>query len=78
MVNLVPTDETGTRNLCEEMDEEEVEFEPEELLDKPFHFLIMIERGVIPLHFRDIYVEYTFRVSEFQKESFKTKSVTLG
>ncbi len=28
LVNLVPTDETGTRNLCEEMDQQQVEFEP--------------------------------------------------
>ena len=25
-VNLVPTDETGTRNLCEQMDEDEMQF----------------------------------------------------
>lgn len=28
VVNLIPTDETGVRNLCEEMDDEEAEFEP--------------------------------------------------
>ena len=76
-VNLIPTDETGSRNLCEEMDEEEVQFEPEELLEKPFHFLIVVDKAMIPPRFQNIHIEYVFKVSQFQKETFKTKSVCM-
>ena len=60
------------------MDEEEVEFEPEEMLDKPFHFWIHIGEATIPAHYSNIYVDYAFKVSEFVKESFKSKEVVVG
>lgn len=75
-VNLVPTDETGTRNLCQELDDDEVEFEPEELLDKPFHFLMLIEEAKIPPHYKSTYVEYSLKVDEFTRSVFKTREVT--
>jgi hypothetical protein len=72
----VPTDETGEVNLCEEMDDE-VEFEPEELLDKAFYFNLIIEEAKIPANYENVFVEYSLRVSEFKNESFKTNEVTL-
>ena len=71
VVNMVPTDETGAKNLCEEMDEEE-DFEPEYLLDNPFHFNMIIEEAKVPDNFENIFVEYAIKVSEFKTEVFKT------
>ena len=33
---------------------------------------------MIPPHFSNIHVEYMFKVDEFHKETFKTKSVALS
>ena len=74
VVNLVPTDETGQTNLCEEMDDE-VQFEPEELLGKPFFFNLMIEEAKIPPNFESVFVEYALKVNEFNTDIFKTPSV---
>lgn len=57
------------------MDEEEVEFEPEELLGKPFYFCLKIDNAVIPPHFKQISIDYTFKVNEFEKKTFRTKEV---
>lgn len=76
IVNLVPTDDTGTRNLCEEMDEEEVEFEPEELIDKPLHYLIVVTSARIPTNYKDIFVEYQIRTNEHERQKFRTDTVT--
>ena len=46
-------------------------------MGKPFHFLMLIEKGVIPPHYSQVHVEYVFKVNEFSKETFKTKSVTM-
>lgn len=60
------------------MDDEEVEFEPEELLDKPFHFLIQIEEASIPQgRYSKMHVEYSFKVNEFVKETFRTAEVPI-
>lgn len=75
IVNLVPTDDTGTRNLCEEMDEEEVEFEPEELIDKPLHYLIVVTSARIPTNYKDIFVEYQIRTNEHERQKFRTDTV---
>ena len=45
------------------------------MLDKPFHFWIHIGKGSIPAHYSNVYVDYSFKVSEFVKESFKSKEV---
>lgn len=69
---MVPTDETGTVNLCEEMDEKEEEFEPEDLLDRSLYYLILIKEARIPVNYKDIYVEYAVKINEEEREVFKT------
>lgn len=62
VVNMIPTDQTGTKNLCEVAEDEEVEFEPEDLLDKPFYFLIIIESAKIPLNYEKVFIEYSLKI----------------
>ncbi len=57
---MIPTDDTGTKNLCAEMDEEE-EFEPEYLLDNPFFFNMIIDQAKIPDNFQNVFVEYALK-----------------
>ena len=57
------------------MDDEEIECEPEELLGKPFHFLIIVDKGMIPPHYKQTHIEYNFKVNEFAKECFKSNIV---
>ena len=47
------------------MDEEE-DFEPEYLLDNPFHFNMVIEEAKVPDNFENVFVEYAIKVSEFK------------
>ena len=74
-VNMIPTDETGERNLCEEMDDEEIQFEPEELMEKPFYYNVIIEEAIIPDNYKNIFVEYSVKVDEKKSEIFRTDEV---
>lgn len=44
---MVPTDETGERNLSTEIDEDE-DCEPDDLIGKPFYFNVVIKSAKIP------------------------------
>jgi hypothetical protein len=57
------------------MDEEEIEFEPEELIDKPLYYLIYIKSAKIPINYKDIYVEYSVKVNEAEWEKHQTDVV---
>lgn len=74
---MIPTDETGERNLCQEMDDDENEFQPEELMDKPFYYNVVIEEAQIPDNFKNIYVEYSVKIDEKKSETFQTNIVSL-
>jgi hypothetical protein len=75
VVNLIPTDSTGSHNLCEEMNEDEDEFEPELLMDKPFYYNVVIESATIPDSYKNIYVEYSVKTNEKQSQTFRTDEV---
>lgn len=75
-IDLVPTDETGTKNLCAELDEE-IFIEPEDLLGKPFFFKVKIDNGKIIDNYTDCFVEYTLKVNEIDKETFRTEVVRV-
>ncbi|CAD8078169.1 unnamed protein product [Paramecium primaurelia] len=78
-VNLIPTDETGQRNLSEDIEdgiEPPVE-DPSELVGRRFDFRVSIESARLPENLcKDTYVEYSIQVEEKKKESFKTKTLT--
>lgn len=46
------------------MDEEELEFEPEELMDKPFYYSVVIESAMVPDNYQNFYVEYSTKTDE--------------
>ena len=52
--------------------DEDVEFEPEELIDKPFFFNLFIQQAKIPENYENIFVEYTLKTDEFKSDTFKT------
>ena len=76
-INILPSDDTGTRNLSEEMDEE-MDCEPSDLLGKPFFFKVCVYNGKIPDNYSSVFVEYTLKVNEIDKETFRTEEVSLG
>ena len=57
------------------MDDEEAQFEPEELMDKPFYYNVVIEEATIPDNFQNIYVEYSVKIDEKKSETFQTNIV---
>ena len=77
-VNMIPTDEEGERNLCEEMDDEEIEFQPEQLMNKPFYYNVVIEEASIPDNYENIYVQYSVKIDEKKTETFTTNIVVIN
>lgn len=75
---MIPTDETGTKNLSEIM-EGEGEFidDPmKDLLGKRLDFLIKIEVAKLPQDFcRDTFVEYSILSEENKFEKFRTQII---
>lgn len=78
-VNLIPTDDTGTRNLSEDIEEglEPAVEDPSELLGKRFDFRVIIGLAKLPETLcKDTYVEYSVQTGDNKKIStFKTKTV---
>ena len=78
-MNLIPTDDTGTRNLSEDIEEglEPAVEDPNELLGKRFDFRVIIGLAKLPETLcKDTYVEYTVQTGDNKKIStFKTKTV---
>lgn len=78
-MNLIPTEETGMRNLSDDIEdglEPPVE-DPQELVGKRFDFRVVIESARLPENLcKDTYVEYTIQNEEKKtKDVFKTKTV---
>ena len=59
------------------MDDEQIQFEPEELIDKPFYYNIIIQNATIPDNYENIYVDYSVKIDDKKSETFKTKEVNL-
>lgn len=77
-MNLIPTDETGTKNLSEMMEGEGeyIEDPMKDLLGKRLDFLIKIENAKLPQDFcRDTFVEYSLMNEENKFESFRTQFI---
>lgn len=51
--------------------------EPEDLVGKPFFFKVKIESGKINENYTDCFVEYTLKVNEIDKETFRTEVVRI-
>lgn len=79
-MNLIPTEETGMRNLSDDIEdglEPPVE-DPQELVGKRFDFRVVIESARLPENLcKDTYVEYTIQNEEKKtKDVFKTKTIS--
>jgi hypothetical protein len=64
VVNLIPTDKDGKRNLSEDIDNgliDEIE-DPSDLLNGRFDFIVSVERAIIDENpCSDVYVEYSLQ-----------------
>lgn len=56
------------------MDEEE-DCEPEDLIDKPFYFNVLIESAKIPENYENVFVEYSLRLNNNDNVTFKTEEL---
>lgn len=76
-MDIIPTDETGTKNLAEEMDENgEVIEDPNELLDKRLDFKVVIDSSTLPPHMcKDSYVEYSLMTQNGDQKTFRTEVI---
>ncbi|EGR27134.1 kinesin motor domain protein [Ichthyophthirius multifiliis] len=78
-VSLIPCNETGDKNLAEEMENENSENiieEPGQLLGKQLYFKIVISKAQLPeLFCRDTYVEYTLMNQQGKMETYQTQKI---
>ncbi len=60
-INLIPTDETGQKNIEDSMDDDgEYIEDPMELLDRRLDFRVLVESAILPESFcKDTFVEYS-------------------
>ena len=77
-MGVIPCDETGEKNLAQEMDEEGADIveDPKQLLDREMYFKINITNANLPDNFcRNTFVEYTILDNEGKQATFKTEMV---